>query len=1155
VDQRIRTKADAGLLPKGVALDLLPLLAAYGRDRRVAMRIERMPSRARLSRGRNNGDGSWSVTRDELDGLSYIPPKNAKEAPTLVVRIIGLESDNGATLAVLDYPVLDDDETERIESEAAATDSAQREAEFRQLRAELTKTKAALRANQTELSSARQLWEAELEERLADATNDSAATLDRNRVQWQTQAKERAAKLEARFAEQLAEAREALKRDDENERAKTETAWKEAEAARFAAAEAKWREQTARALAKENAERSRIEVSLSAARADAERNSANTNELRSLRDEVETLRTDVSDRDAKLAEAQSAAKKAHERARVVTERSSTDGSELRNLRDEVETLQANLSDRDARLAEAQSAAKEALERARVVAERGSTDGSELRSLRGEVETLRANLSDRDTRLAKAQSAAKEALERARAVAERGSADGGELRRLRDEVETLRANLSDRDAKLAEVQTVANEAQKRTRLATERGTADGSEIRSLRDEVETLRANLSDREAKLADAQAAAKAAHEGTRVAAQAVVTHAEQVWKAGEAARIARAEIKWQSQSALVLAEMAKRLESAEKALAGERKNKGARRPDGAELHELRNELAAAQAALKAREKQVAEAQNATAGTGKHLEQHSETTIAKAREEWRTEEESRLSAAKIQWQEQFARRAAELTTKLEVGERALNDARAEAKSAQERASQERRDTSETRRVKDALRQVQLSLEQRDAELAEAQGAAREAAERASNDVETALAKAEKEWEARETARFAEAKAQWQEQSSRVLKKARLKLEGAEAALAEARTQANSAHDLREGAELRRLRTEFAAARTKMTELETELAQAQVAAGRARERTREEVEAALAKAEEAWRTTEAVRISAIETQERERGGRALAEALSRLERTEAALKEARAQTEIVREQRAVSLAEAVTRYERTESQLREARTRIESMRDPANEAELGRLRQELGTIQIASSELEAEVGRSRAETRKARDRATEQSKAAVVRAQEAWRVEEAHRLAAARREWERDARSASGIDPSVEDPMEPVPMQRANRLLLDSMLAVCLAAAVVLVVTIWPEFYNVWPSTARASGSEIPKTITVVRPALPKPVTPAARASINVASANLRAEPGATAHLIARLRRGELVTPAERHGDWIHVHTDAAGGKPAQDGWIHYASLKMPHAP
>jgi hypothetical protein len=123
------------------------------------------------------------------------------------------------------------------------------------------------------------------------------------------------------------------------------------------------------------------------------------------------------------------------------------------------------------------------------------------------------------------------------------------------------------------------------------------------------------------------------------------------------------------------------------------------------------------------------------------------------------------------------------------------------------------------------------------------------------------------------------------------------------------------------------------------------------------------------------------------------------------------------------------------------------------------------------------------------------------------------------------------------------------------MLAVCLAAAVVLVVTIWPEFYNVWPSTARASGSEIPKTITVVRPALPKPVTPAARASINVASANLRAEPGATAHLIARLRRGELVTPAERHGDWIHVHTDAAGGKPAQDGWIHYASLKMPHAP
>ena len=1119
MDQRIRTRADAGHLPKGVTLDLLPLLAAYGRDRRVAMRIERMPSRARLSRGRNNGDGSWSVTRDELDGLSYIAPKNAKESPTLVVRIIGLESDNGATLAVLDYPVLDEEETERIESETAATDSAQREAEFRQLRAELTKTKAALRANQTELSSARQLWEAELEERLADATNDAAVTLDRNRTQWQVQAKERAAKLEARFAEQLAEAREALKRDDETERAKTEAAWKEAEAARFAAAEAKWREQIARALARESAERTRIEVSLSAARADAERNSADANELRSLRDEVETLRADLTDRDAKLAEAQSAAKKAHERARAVAERGSADGSELLGLRDEVETLRANLSDRDAKLAEAQSAAKEARERARMVTERGSADGSEIRTLRDEVETLRANFSDRDTELAEAQSAAKEALERARVVAERGSADGSELRNLRDEVETLRANFSDRDAKLAEAQSAAKEALGRARVVAERGSADGSELRRLRDEVETLRANLSDRDTKLAEVQSVANEAHKRARLVtergaadgseirslrdevetlrARSFRSRSEAGRRPGRGERSARgraccgarggdprgkgveggrdgADCPRGDQMAVAIRARARRdgekVESAEKALADERKNKEARRPDGAELHELRNELAAAQAALK-----------------------------------------------------------------------------------ERDSKERRDTSETRRAKDALRQVQLTLEQRNSELAEAQTAAKEAAERASNDVEIALAKAEKEWEERETARFAEAKTHWQEQSSRVLKKARLKLEGAEAALAEARAQANSAHDLREGAELRRLRTEFAAARTKMTELETELAQAQVAAGRARERTREEVEAALAKAEETWKATEVVRISSIETQERERGGRALAEALSRLERTETALKEARRQTEVVREHGAVSLAEAVARYERTESQLKEARTRMRSMRDPANEAELGRLRQELGTIQIAASELEAEIGRARAETRKARDRASEQSKAAIVRAEEAWRVEEAHQLAAARREWERDARSAPGTDTPVDDPMEPVPLQRANRLLLDSMLAVCLAAAVVLIVTIWPDFYDVWPSAAPASGSGIPRTVTVVRPALSKPMkATAARAAINVAGANLRAEPSVTSRLVARLRRGDFVTPAERHGDWIHVYTDAAGGKPAQNGWIHYASLKMP---
>src|SRR5215469_16733325 len=101
----MRARAEAAPAPAGIPLELVPLLSPFGRDRLLSLRVERLPSRARLSRGRNNGDSSWSLTRDELDGLLYLPPQGAKDTPTLSVRIIGLGVDNGATLAVHDFPV------------------------------------------------------------------------------------------------------------------------------------------------------------------------------------------------------------------------------------------------------------------------------------------------------------------------------------------------------------------------------------------------------------------------------------------------------------------------------------------------------------------------------------------------------------------------------------------------------------------------------------------------------------------------------------------------------------------------------------------------------------------------------------------------------------------------------------------------------------------------------------------------------------------------------------------------------------------------------------------------------------------------------------------------------------------------------------------
>lgn len=981
MDNRIRTRADPGLLPKGIPLDLLPLLSAYGRDRRVALRIERLPSRARLSRGRNNGDGSWSLTRDELDGLSFIPAKGGSEAPTLIVRVIGLESDNGATLAVLDYPVLPEEESAESEAAADSQDADRRTSEARQLRAELAKTRAALRANQTELASARQLWDVELEERLAEAAADASEKLEQNRAAWQAQSKERATRSDARVEERIARERETWQRESESELEKAEAIWKHGETAHLSAAETKWREQSARALAKETAE-------------------------------------------------------------------------LKKLRE--------------------------------------------------------------------------------ALAARDSAGDNELHRLRDEVETLQSSLSDRDEKLAEVRSAAKREQ---------------------------------------------EAAH----AAAQKAVAEAQRAWKAGEASRFAAAETKWQQQSSLVLTDMAKRLEEAEAALGDSRArtNAAQERHDTAELESLREELAAARSALAEREKQLAEtgaaqhsrdsaeldslrdelaaassalaerdkqlAETHASGSRarKRLEQETAAAIAKASQIWKAGEAARFAALETKWRQQIAQELAKSAEKLEQSERSLRASRLEAETALES-----RGTAETRRLDEALRAMRSTLEQRDAELREA----RDAAERAAKGVDDALARARKDWEAGEEARFADAKAKWQEQSERVLKKAQLKFEGAEAALAEARAEANSARDLREGAELRRLRSEFAAARAKVTQLESELGQAQLAATRARERTREEIEAALAKAEEALKTSEAVRIAGIETQERERGARALGEIVARLERTERALKEARAQAQGDREAAAIAAAEAAAKYERTESQLNDALTRIESMRDPANEAELGRLRSELATIQIAYSEVEAEVGRARAEARKVRERWSEQSKAVVMRAEEAWRIDEAKRLTATKRQWERDARAAAVVDSPADDQIELPQENRANRLLLDSALAVALAAIVVLMVTFAPRLSEYWPSSARASGTAMPKSSAQVKLSSPlPPAAPASHAIVDVAAANVRAAPAVTAQVIARLRRGDVVTEGERRGDWVHILASSTAGKASHDGWIYNTSLKAAH--
>jgi hypothetical protein len=1020
-------------------MELQPLIAAYGRDRRVALRIERMPSRSRLTRGRNNGDGSWSLTRDELDDLCYLPPKGASEMPTLVVRIIGLDSDNGATLAVHDHPVLR--EPEQASSETEADAAPQNEAELRNLRAELAKMRATLKATQSDLTAARKSWDTELEQRLNEAADEAVATLEERRSVWMTETKERLLKSEARGLERLEQARERWRRDTETELAKAEEIWKSSEAMRLADAEAHWQEQSARALSKEAAQLKQLEAALAASRALAHSNAS-------------------------------------------------DGSEILQLRETNAGLQASLT-------EAQHTVEQIREQVRTEA---------AAALAGAERSWKA---EETKRLAAAEEKWRDETARA--------------------LETETNKRTELEATLAE-----------TRAQAAAGEAGNAEIERLHREATGLATALAERETKSEEERAAGLRAREEDALAAAAALAGAEQAWKAAEDERLKSAESAWQEQVTRKTKEMAARLAQAEAALA--EVNSGRERRETAETRRLRAELSVLRETQDETGQRIAQIEAAAAAARDDAET-SRTALATAEEAWKKDEAVRFAAAEARWQEQSARVLAEVTEKLERAKSTVAELRAGAKNTRERPDQ-----AEIRRLNAELAQAKAEISERQIALEAALDGARTGGQSARREFEHALAEAKKAWEAEEASRLIEAKTQWKEQSDRLFKKATVRLEGAEAALADARTEANTARDRRDSAELRRLRSEFAAMRAQLAEREAGLAEAQVAAGRSRERTREEVESALLKAEETWKSGEQLRIAEIETRERERGARALSEAVARLERTEAALTEARAQVDAERERAAVAAAEAAARQDRSESALQESRNRIETLRDPANESELARLRTELAALQVAQADREAEIAQTRAAARKSRESWAERTQASVQRAEHLWRNEEAQRLAAARREWQRDARLSGLYD--IESKPEPAELRKANRLALDSALAVALAAVVVLGITFYPRLQPYLPGLPGSYAAEPPRTAAPVHfhraaaaPA-PKP-----HALIGIARARLRNDPSMRGMIVETLARGASVETAGQRAGWVHVRVAATDSAPAREGWVRATSL------
>lgn len=91
---------------EGIPLDLGPVLEPYLQRGQLSVKIEQLPQLARLSKGRNNGDCTYSLKSGEFDDVFYLPPEGTDgSGVVLAVRIINLDGEYASTIAMVDLEV------------------------------------------------------------------------------------------------------------------------------------------------------------------------------------------------------------------------------------------------------------------------------------------------------------------------------------------------------------------------------------------------------------------------------------------------------------------------------------------------------------------------------------------------------------------------------------------------------------------------------------------------------------------------------------------------------------------------------------------------------------------------------------------------------------------------------------------------------------------------------------------------------------------------------------------------------------------------------------------------------------------------------------------------------------------------------------------
>jgi hypothetical protein len=553
-----------------VALELAPLIAPYRKHGRLSLRVERLPHRARLSRGHNNGDRSWSLMSDELDGLAYLPPKGTPQSCTLGIRIVSLDAGDGTTLALLDYPVAAD---------GAVAPAAPRhapevdQAELRRLRDELAKAKTQLAEQESHFRTARGTWEGELQAQLAASSALAGETLERHRAAWEAEQAARAPK--AAPASRPVDNSADVRRQVDIALAKAEKEWKAAEAERLARAEAQWETRATKALAEAGAQ---IEKARTRSAAETAREKSDEAERRRLRDEVARLKKLVGAKDDELSEMRESERKAGEDALAGAERAWRER--------EAESVAAVRAQWQERSERALTEAKAQFERAE--AARAKADASRLTDLEAELETLKDDL--------------------ARA----------------NEILVDRENdIADMQARLDDVadQTPAIEARE-------------AEIERLKADLVSIRGVVAEREHDLVEARAQTERARQDWQRQSEARFAEALAEWKTGEAARMAAAEAQSQEQAQGQLTRMAQRLKQVEGELKDSRAQAEAlrQRGDADDVKKLRREFGHLQSALAERDMEIAQLKLDGEHARERWSADARMSLEKAERQWKAE-------------------------------------------------------------------------------------------------------------------------------------------------------------------------------------------------------------------------------------------------------------------------------------------------------------------------------------------------------------------------------------------------------------------------------------------------------------------------------------------------------------------------------------------